>query len=72
MTETLQEARIAPSNDIESLIGREYEQGFVTDIESETLPPGIDEGVVARVSEIKGEPTSCASGASRPFGAGGR
>jgi len=56
MTESLQVAREAPANDIESLIGREYEQGFVTDIESETLPPGIDVGVVARVSELKGEP----------------
>ena len=56
MTESLQVAREAPANDIESLIGREYEQGFVTDIESETLPPGLDEGVVARVSEIKREP----------------
>ena len=46
----------APATDLESLIGREYEQGFVTEIESETLPPGIDEEVVARVSEIKGEP----------------
>ena len=56
MTESLQAAREAPASGIESLIGREYEQGFVTDIESETLPPGLDEGVVARVSEIKREP----------------
>ena len=53
MTESLQAAREAPASGIESLIGREYEQGFVTDIESETLPPGLDEEVVARVSEIQ-------------------
>ncbi len=34
----------------------EYEAGFVTDIESETLPPGLDESVVRFISEKKGEP----------------
>jgi len=28
------------------LVGREYKEGFVTDIESDTLPPGLDESVV--------------------------
>ena len=31
------------SSSIESLISREYEAGFVTDIESDTLPPGLSE-----------------------------
>ncbi len=35
---------------------REYEAGFVTDIEAETLPPGLDESVVRFISEKKGEP----------------
>jgi len=35
---------------------KEYEHGFVTNIESETLPPGLDEGVVRKISAIKGEP----------------
>ena len=61
MTEPLLEAPATaavppPPSDLESLVGRDYEQGFVTDIESDTLPPGLDESVVARVSEIKGEP----------------
>ena len=61
MTEPLIEAPATaavppPPSDLESLVGRDYEQGFVTDIESDTLPPGLDESVVARVSEIKGEP----------------
>ena len=30
--------------------------GFVTDIESDTLPPGLDEGVVRAISARKGEP----------------
>jgi len=41
---------------IEGLVGREYEAGFVTDIESDTLPPGLNEDVIRHISAIKGEP----------------
>jgi Fe-S cluster assembly protein SufB len=34
----------------------DYRWGFTTDIESETLPPGLDEGVVRKISAIKREP----------------
>jgi Fe-S cluster assembly protein SufB len=34
----------------------DYRWGFTTDIESETIPPGLDEGVVRTISAIKGEP----------------
>ena len=47
MTETSQ---------IEELVGRSYRHGFVTDIESDSLPPGLDEDVVRAISRIKGEP----------------
>ena len=33
-----------------------YKFGFVTDIESETLPPGLNEDVVRAISAKKGEP----------------
>ncbi len=46
----------SPANDIDRLIKREYKEGFVTDIDSETLPPGLDEGVVRAISEKKREP----------------
>ena len=36
--------------------GTEYHAGFVTDVESETLPPGLDESVVEYISARKGEP----------------
>jgi Fe-S cluster assembly protein SufB len=42
--------------DIEAIVARKYKHGFVTDIESETLPPGLDEDVVRLISAIKGEP----------------
>ncbi|MDC0979427.1 Fe-S cluster assembly protein SufB, partial [Gammaproteobacteria bacterium] len=38
------------------LVGREYKEGFVTDIESDTLPPGLDESVVRFLSANKSEP----------------
>ena len=31
---------------LDSLVNRRYEHGFVTDIATESLPPGLDEDVV--------------------------
>ena len=42
--------------DLETLVERPYEHGFVTDIEADTLPPGLDEDVIRRISRIKNEP----------------
>jgi len=44
------------SHDVEALIAQKYRHGFVTDIESDSLPPGLDEGVVAAISRKKREP----------------
>ncbi|NRB37467.1 MAG: Fe-S cluster assembly protein SufB [Pseudomonadales bacterium] len=41
---------------IEKVLSREYEAGFVTDIESETFEPGLDEDVIRRISAMKNEP----------------
>ena len=41
---------------IEQLANREYEWGFVTDIESESIPPGLDEDVIRLISAKKKEP----------------
>jgi len=35
---------------------RDYKYGFVTDIEQEFLPPGLDEDVIRHISRRKGEP----------------
>ncbi len=45
-----------PDKQVEGLIESDYTQGFVTQIESDTLPPGLDESVVRTISERKGEP----------------
>src|SRR3954470_19747996 len=44
------------SSQIDSLISREYAAGFVTDIEEDTLPPGLNEDVVREISRRKQEP----------------
>ena len=41
---------------IQSLESREYQYGFTTDIETETLPKGLNEGIVRAISQRKGEP----------------
>jgi Fe-S cluster assembly protein SufB len=41
---------------LESLIARGYQHGFVTEIDSDTVPPGLDESVVRLISRKKNEP----------------
>ncbi|WP_022962546.1 Fe-S cluster assembly protein SufB [Halopseudomonas pelagia] len=41
---------------VESLIKKDYAAGFHSAIESDTLPPGLDESVVRFISAKKGEP----------------
>ncbi|MEM4658121.1 MAG: Fe-S cluster assembly protein SufB [Candidatus Methanosuratincola sp.] len=42
--------------EIRDLENREYKWGFVTEIESDTLPPGLNEDVIRTISAKKGEP----------------
>ncbi|SDO08151.1 Fe-S cluster assembly protein SufB [Vreelandella arcis] len=44
------------TEEMEQLVRRDYKEGFVTDIESDTLPPGLDENTIAFISNKKGEP----------------
>ncbi|MEO0367371.1 MAG: Fe-S cluster assembly protein SufB [Pseudomonadota bacterium] len=41
---------------LKELVKREYKEGFVTDIESDTFAPGLNEDVIRRLSAKKGEP----------------
>src|SRR5512144_610244 len=41
---------------IEDLAKREYKYGFVSDIEADTVPPGLNEDVVRLISAKKNEP----------------
>jgi len=41
---------------IEQLANQEYKYGFVTDIETDTAPPGLNEDIIRLISAKKGEP----------------
>ena len=45
-----------PNAEVDALVRREYQHGFVTDLESDTVPPGLDEDVIRLISSKKGEP----------------
>jgi len=47
---------MAKSNDIQHFLDREYQAGFVTDIESDSLPPGLNEDTIRLISAKKNEP----------------
>ncbi|MDH3364122.1 MAG: Fe-S cluster assembly protein SufB, partial [Gammaproteobacteria bacterium] len=44
------------SENLESLVNRRYEHGFITDIETDSLPPGLNEDVIRAISARKHEP----------------
>jgi Fe-S cluster assembly protein SufB len=44
------------SKEIADLVKQKYRHGFITDIEQETVPPGLDEAVIRLISAKKGEP----------------
>ncbi len=44
------------SQQLEAITQKEYKAGFVTDIEVDSLPPGLNEDVVRQISLIKNEP----------------
>src|SRR5215217_6219620 len=44
------------SSAIESLVGREYQYGFVTDVETDTIGRGLSEDVIRLISSKKNEP----------------
>lgn len=46
----------AKSENMEALVRKEYEHGFITDIDADTVPPGLNEEVIAFISHKKKEP----------------
>lgn len=47
---------MSEKDDLKELADREYEFGFVTDVESDALPPGLDETTIREISRRKCEP----------------
>jgi Fe-S cluster assembly protein SufB len=46
----------AKQPELENLVARKYRHGFVTDIASDTVAPGLDEDVIRMISAKKNEP----------------
>ncbi|MDN5871797.1 MAG: Fe-S cluster assembly protein SufB [Nitrococcus sp.] len=46
----------ATTKTLEELTNRKYEAGFITDIEQDTAPPGLDEDIIRFISAKKDEP----------------
>jgi len=44
------------TKEIEQLIGKEYDKGFVTNLDADTFLPGLDEDVIKALSAKKNEP----------------
>ncbi|MCC6424632.1 MAG: Fe-S cluster assembly protein SufB [Phycisphaerales bacterium] len=44
------------TSELETIANREYKWGFVTDIEADAAPPGLNEEIVRFISHKKGEP----------------
>jgi Fe-S cluster assembly protein SufB len=42
--------------DLDAFVAKAYQHGFVTDIDADTVPPGLDESVIRLISHKKGEP----------------
>ncbi len=56
MSSTQQEAQEAERKQIEELTSSEYKYGFVSDIDSDALPRGLDENTIRAISAKKDEP----------------
>ncbi len=56
MSEQIELSKAEQNPELDKLVGREYKEGFITDIESDTFPPGLNEDVVRAISAKKGEP----------------
>ncbi len=47
---------MSEAEELQEFADREYEFGFVTDVESDSLPPGLDESTIKEISRRKSEP----------------
>ena len=43
-------------NIVEQVTNQEYKYGFVTDIDADTIPQGLNEDIIRLISEKKNEP----------------
>ena len=56
------ETAVEKNSEILEQLGRRYDAGFVTEIESDSLPPGLSEDIVRALSAKKDERERMADG----------
>ena len=44
------------SSDVAELASQEYQYGFVTDLDTDVVPPGLSEDVISLIASKKNEP----------------
>ena len=54
---------------VESYAGERYKYGFVTDVEADSAPPGLDHDTIRFISAKKGEPEWLLAWRLKAFGA---
>ena len=47
---------------LDELISRDYQHGFVTTLETDTVPLGLNEEVIRLISPRRTNPNSCSNG----------
>ncbi|MGE4631532.1 MAG: Fe-S cluster assembly protein SufB, partial [Planctomycetota bacterium] len=47
---------MSEAKELQEFADKEYEFGFVTDVESDAISPGLDEETIREISQLKGEP----------------
>jgi Fe-S cluster assembly protein SufB len=55
-------------NTVEQLATQDYKYGFKSDIETETIPKGLNEDTIRLISEKKTSRTGCSNGALKRTG----
>ncbi len=45
-----------PEQNLDALLRQEYKAGFITDVEADAVPPGLNEGIIRLISAKKREP----------------
>ena len=53
---TLNQPEKESNQEIKNYLNRNYEHGFITDIATSSLAPGLDENVIRQISAKKNEP----------------
>ncbi|HEY7930353.1 MAG TPA: hypothetical protein VID71_10085, partial [Steroidobacteraceae bacterium] len=56
MSSSVNDMAVQQPSDLSELVNRSYRHGFVTDIDADTVAPGLDEDVVRLISHKKREP----------------